>query len=272
MTSNEILKADVLDILFENRNKQYGAYALRKYYNNRLVLALGLALAAVLFLVLLIRDSVMNAQAEGIDWKCDIPIVKLTDFITAPEQPLQAPPPVAQPRRPVATQAYNSRIEIVADADATDLVPEIEDLVNAQIGNTTVEGDAPTVNYTIEEKPAPPAATNGHTEAPQPGFIPVERMCEFPGGVEAWTTFLGRHLRMPAELEAGERRTVLVKFWVGIDGSIDRFEVVQTAGVAFDNEVIRVLKKMPKWKPAIQNGQPIAVTFTQPVTFQAVEE
>jgi protein TonB len=48
--------------------------------------------------------------------------------------------------------------------------------------------------------------------------------------------------------------------------------VVQSAGAVFDNEVIRVLKKMPKWKPAIQNGQPVAVTFTQPVTFQAVEE
>jgi protein TonB len=100
----------------------------------------------------------------------------------------------------------------------------------------------------------------------------VERLPEFPGGVNAWSAFLGRHLRVPDDLEAGERRTVQVKFWVGEDGSVTRFEVVQSAGAVFDNEVIRVLKKMPKWKPAIQNGQPVAVTFTQPVTFQAVEE
>jgi protein TonB len=77
---------------------------------------------------------------------------------------------------------------------------------------------------------------------------------------------------VPDELQAGERRTVQVKFWVGEDGSVSRLEVVQSGGAAFDNEVIRVLRKMPKWQPAVQNGHPVAVTFTQPVTFQSVEE
>jgi protein TonB len=64
----------------------------------------------------------------------------------------------------------------------------------------------------------------------------------------------------------------MVKFAVGVDGSITHFEIIQSGGTDFDNEVIRVLKKMPKWKPAVQNGRNVAVMFTQPVTFMAFEE
>ena len=56
------------------------------------------------------------------------------------------------------------------------------------------------------------------------------------------------------------------------DGRISNIEFVQSAGSAYDNEVVRVLKKMPRWKPAQQNGQNVTTTFTQPVIFQAVEE
>ena len=84
--------------------------------------------------------------------------------------------------------------------------------------------------------------------------------------------FLNKYLRTPDELEAGQKRTVLVRFAVGEDGSITKFEIIQSGGAAFDNEVIRVLKKMPKWKPAVQNGQNVSVMFTQPVTFMAYEE
>jgi protein TonB len=267
MTSNEILKADVLDILFENRNKQYGAYALRKYYNNRMMLALGISLAAVLLACLLIRPG---EKVDVFDNFLNGPVKVSPPIELRPVEP--TPPPAAATPRPVATQAFSSRIEIVSVVPPGQEVPEIGDLVDRQIGNMTVEGVPPTENRTIEEPAPQPATTTGATEAAPPVFQPVERMPEFPGGVGAWTNFLGRHLRMPEELEAGERRTVQVKFWVGTDGSIDRFEVVQSAGAAFDSEVIRVLKKMPKWKPAIQNGQPIAITFTQPVTFQALEE
>jgi protein TonB len=84
--------------------------------------------------------------------------------------------------------------------------------------------------------------------------------------------FLQRNLNAPSGLEPGEKKTVSIRFFVSVDGEITDFEVIQSAGRAFDNEVIRVLKKMPRWKPAIQNGQPIARAFTQPVTFVGMEE
>ena len=268
MTSNEILKADVLDILFENRNKQYGAYDLRKTYNNRMLVALGTSLAAVLAACLLIPPGDRVVAME--DFVPDIVRLSPPIDLTPPVEP--PPPPAAQAPRPIATRAFNNRIEIVREVPPGQEVPEIGELVDRQIGNANIDGDAPTVNHTIEPPPAQTAGSGAKPTPPAEGFTPVERAPEYPGGLGAWTTFLNRHLRMPEELDAGERRTVQVKFWVGIDGSIDRFEVVKSAGAAFDNEVIRVLKKMPKWKPALQNGQPIAVTFTQPVTFQALED
>ncbi len=101
---------------------------------------------------------------------------------------------------------------------------------------------------------------------------PIQREPEFPGGADAWINFLRRNLVPPAQLEPGDKKIVSIRFFVSADGTVTDFEVMQSAGKVFDNEVIRVLKKMPKWKPAIQNGQPVARAFTQPVTFIGVEE
>jgi protein TonB len=90
--------------------------------------------------------------------------------------------------------------------------------------------------------------------------------------MQAWISFLQTHLQAPQDLEPGEKRTVQVRFHVAEDGSITNFHVLQSAGSAFDNEVIRVLKKMPKWTPAVKAGLPVSVGFTQPVTFVGQEE
>ncbi|RYE37819.1 MAG: TonB family protein [Hyphomicrobiales bacterium] len=84
--------------------------------------------------------------------------------------------------------------------------------------------------------------------------------------------FLGRSLSASSDMQPGERRSVLVRFWVDEYGNVGRFEVLQSGGTAFDNEVLRALKRMPKWKPALQRGRPVATSFVQPVTFQAPEE
>ncbi|MER3463947.1 MAG: hypothetical protein C4329_05565, partial [Chitinophagaceae bacterium] len=84
--------------------------------------------------------------------------------------------------------------------------------------------------------------------------------------------FLSRNLITLSELEAGDKKTVYVRFIVNENGTVTQFEIVKSVGTTYDKEVLRVMKKMPKWKPAIQNGKNVIVTFTQPVTFQAVEE
>jgi TonB family protein len=89
----------------------------------------------------------------------------------------------------------------------------------------------------------------------------------FPGGNEVLLNFLNRNLKPPPELQSGEKKLAVVQFLVKADGSINDFQIKQSAGLPFDNEVLRVLKRMPKWKPAMDNGKKVDAIVTQPVTF-----
>ena len=261
MTSNEILKADVLDIVFDNRHKNYGAYLLRKYYNNRLGIALGGMLGFVLTIVLIIslNPSAREAIANSIRWN---------DTVTLSTIPVPPPePPPATPLQQRVRQVASSTNIVIADETDVHTQQEISE---AAVSGTDVAGPA----LAGATQPSLPENTNNQPstiqETPPPPL--PNSAASFPGGQQAWMNFLNKYLRTPDELEAGQKRTVLVRFAVGEDGSITKFEIIQSGGAAFDNEVIRVLKKMPKWKPAVQNGQNVSVMFTQPVTFMAYEE
>jgi TonB family protein len=89
----------------------------------------------------------------------------------------------------------------------------------------------------------------------------------FPGGEEVWMNFLKRNLNPPSELKANEKKVVRVQFIVNGDGSIKEVEIVQSAGPSFDKEVIRVLKRMPYWKPAVENGRRVNAVITKSITF-----
>lgn len=89
----------------------------------------------------------------------------------------------------------------------------------------------------------------------------------FPGGAEVWTAFLKQNLNPPADLKAGESKEVVVQFLVTADSTVKDIKIIHSAGPSFDNEVLRVLQLMPKWKPAIENGRPVDAMVTQSVTF-----
>lgn len=92
----------------------------------------------------------------------------------------------------------------------------------------------------------------------------------FPGGYQVWMDFLSRNLKPPVEMGVGEKKTVVVQFMVTADGSVQNIKVVESAGDAFDKEVLRVLARMPKWKAAIEGGNKVNAIVTQPVTFHGV--
>jgi len=266
MTSHEILKADMLDILFDNRNKQYGAYTLRRYYASRLSTALVVALSIILLILLVIRpDRSIVFQDET------KPEVVLHTLEILPPQPPVPPVQRIVPPPPSAQSSYLQRIQLVENPDPDTEMKPIEEIIETVISSTNVQGPAITDVLSV-------TTSTGHSEQKisgdkeETGFVAVERAPEFPGGRQAWAKFLNRHLQTPDDLASGEKKVVLISFLVDTDGTVTGFKVVQSGGQAFDNEVIRVLKKMPKWKPAIQNGHPVSVPFTQPVTFVGVEE
>jgi len=264
MTSHEILRADLLDILFDKRNKDYGAYTLRKFYNNRLAVSLGLALGVSLLLLLIGRFGGGHEAAQVSDREG---VVVRTIEVLPVKQKIEPPRPAKQPAatKPVAQANLTTQIKMtntttIADQDA---------LKQAAVSNITVAGPP-------EITPAPPApivaAAPAAVAAPEPPREAlIQREPEFPGGAKAWRDFLARNLQAPSSLESGERKTVTIRFQVSQEGAVTGFEVVQSGGSDYDQEVIRVLRRMPRWKPALVNSQPVTRSFTQPVTFVGTE-
>ena len=99
-------------------------------------------------------------------------------------------------------------------------------------------------------------------------FSVVEQMPEYPGGMRAGLEFMARNLRYPTKAqEAGKQGCVIVQFVVRKDGSLSDFKVLRPVDPWLDAEAIRVISTMPKWKPGMQDGKPVSVKFTLPVTF-----
>ncbi|HEV7331753.1 MAG TPA: energy transducer TonB [Flavisolibacter sp.] len=268
MTSQQILSSDVIDILFEHRNKQYGAYQLRKDYNRHLLKSVAIGVGLAFLLAYLIPVS-----AEKIVVKDEKPDVVVHTVDLTPQQPKPEPP---QPPKEAQTQAVRQEKFIdqfkITKNEVVDPVPTIDMVAKAAVSSHTVSGnEVPAIQPLMPE-----AKGNGNgiveEKAPAKEEVIPDRQPQFPGGVQAWLAFLSRNLVAPESLESGEKRTVLIRFHVAEDGSITNFHVVRSAGASFDNEVIRVLKKMPKWTPAMQGGRPLPVSFTQPVTFVGLEE
>jgi protein TonB len=272
MTAQQILKADLLDLLFENRNKEYGAYVLRRDYPSHLKKAMGIMLLLVSALCLYVwshPQKIIYVQ-RTIDLMPDPTISKLKEEKKQEKPKLQerkvekAPP----------TQIKSNPV-IVPDDKFKNPMPEVNDTADIAPGpinspgtggdNSYVSGTAdPKPHITPVVEPTPPA---------EPAILEnAEIDPEFPGGKEAWMNYLQRMLRVPDDMEEGERKTVRVKFVVNADGEVTDAVIIQSAGTSFDKEVLRVISRMPKWKPGKQRGRPVAVFFTQPVTFTAQSE
>ena len=274
MTNNEILQASLLDILFDKRNKDYGAYILRRDYNRRLLLALGAALMIVLsFILISLKSKKEEPKAPPVFRNQEIVI---RPYNIEPEKPKEPEMPKEKIKSvtKIAQVKYQTP-KIVPDKIVKKNLPTIAEVKNKIISDKDVEGkkdDGKPENTIVTNKPDAGNGGNGNSTGQGSTFIPEERSPEFPGGQEALVRFLKTNLITPEELQVGEKKTVQVRFKVDIDGTISSVEVVQSGGGLFDKEVMRVCKKMPRWKPAFQNGSNIAVSYILPVTFIGVEQ
>jgi periplasmic protein TonB len=169
----------------------------------------------------------------------------------------------------INTAKFPGTVKIVNEKDSADILPD--NLENVRIGSVNItqgvdEGmlDAPSNTVAAE-----PAVTVKKT--PEPDLsIPVENPevePSYPGGINALRIFLQRNLTNPRDLEEGEQVSVQIKFIVGYDGKLQRFETVRDGGADFNNEVIRVLKKMPQWIAGKSNGRNVSVYYSIPVKF-----
>ncbi|HEY9364096.1 MAG TPA: hypothetical protein VIQ00_12580, partial [Chitinophagaceae bacterium] len=236
MTNNEILQADLLDILFDNRNKDYGAYVLRKEYSHRLYTAL----MTVLFIIIaasLIAMREMNSKPPQTNY---FPVIDTVTTIELPREKPKKPEPPSAPKpvekiSPVARVKATAQITIVPDRliIKTD-VPDQEELSQKIISDHSTDGLLPSNTSMSIDEPAPVSGNTGTIEAAKKEFIREESAPEFPGGREALMRFFSRNLATPEELFPGEMKTVQAKFKVDTDGSISEIIIVKSGGSKYD--------------------------------------
>ena len=263
MKPDNILEASLLDILFENKNKAYGAYPLRKYYNERLyksLLTMFLTAIALALSVILTKDKGRMAVPVKDIWMVDV--FKPPTYQQQPGDAIKKP---IVSRAPAALQKPNVTTAtgpIVITKDAAKTEPPAVSGDNATAADVGFKGD-PSPRLTA-------ALVLTDVEKPTDKNIPLntaEIMPSFPGGVEALRKFLERNLNNPKDIEEGQSIAVKIKFIVGYDGILKGFEVIEDGGSDFNNEVIRVLKKMPQWIPGKSQGEKVSVYYCIPVKF-----
>lgn len=278
MQTKDILQADVLDIIFEGRNKDYGAYQLRKNYSKRVTWAL---IGTVVFCGLLLLSSIlanaMNKKRVIADVGPEIELQKFPDEVKKIEQPKVEPPKVEPPK--IAEIKYTSQPQIVEDdkVNEADEMKPVDELDNVRIGTSNIEGDK------FDGIVAPPVEVKGTGTIVTPKvdddmdaeFKVVQIQAEFPGGVDAWRKYLERFLNRDTPNDNGApegKYTVQVSFIVSKDGSISDVKAENNPGYGTAEEAVRVIRKGPNWKPAIQNGRNVIYRHKQNITFLVANE
>ena len=280
MESNKILQADFLDIIFEGRNKEYGAYDLRRTYNKRITIAMVsmVVIALIFFLTsLLANDNDKNAN------QIIVQDVQLEDVKKQEEKKPEPPPPPPPPKQepPKVEIAKFTPPKIVKDVEVKpeDEIKEVEKLEDTKIGVINQAG------IKDEGLVAPPVEVKGTgvVEAPKKVeedydkvFTKVEKEAKFPGGPEGWRRYLERNLNANVAADDGApmgNYTVKVQFIVDKEGNISNVQPIEVpkACPSCGPEAVKVIKRGPKWEPAVQNGRNVIYQAIQNVTFQVAE-
>jgi protein TonB len=256
-----------LEVIFDSKNKSYGAYQLRQ--QNGANTARALLIASVAFILLFMMPKIMNlVNTSSIE---DIPKADVSATIRdiEPIDPEVLPLPSIEP--PAAKEDQTKFAPPIVRED--DLVqddepPSIEELKNSNPGQRTIAGvpdgdlvivtppgDGPKQSAVVEDNTAYDAIT-------------IEVQPSFRGGIDKFYDYLRSTVRYPAvAMEQGIQGKVFVSFIVERDGTLTDIQVLRKLGGGTDEEAIRVLKASPAWNPGIQNGKKVRVKFNIPISF-----
>ncbi|HMR93016.1 MAG TPA: energy transducer TonB [Chitinophagaceae bacterium] len=275
MEANKILSSNLLDLIFEGRNKDYGAYELRKTYNKRIIIALVITASVALLALIgsILASSLKKGDKEAIKIQ-EVTMQNLEQEEDKVEPP--PPPPPKPPDPPKIEMAKFTPPKIVKDEEVQEPPPVQEELKQTKIDIVTQEGIK-------DEGLALPAVIDdgkGVVEVKKEEdenkiFEKVEVDAKFKGGEGAWRKFLERNLNANVPVDNGAPPglyTVVVQFIVSKDGSVSDIRALTNHGFGMEKEAVRVLQKAPSWTPAIQNGRNVNAYRKQPITFQVTEE
>ncbi len=269
MDSKQILTSDLLDVIFDQRNKAYGAYELRRHYNRRIKRAL--IVTATLVGLTITSVTLANKWQPKKDQIATIGnevIIRQIEEKPIIPEPLPEPPPAVKQEQ-IRTEQFTTP-RIVPEDQVTDPPPAVADLDSAMIGLTKTDGTADVGIQTPE-----PSNIDGNKNiiaGPEPKneepIVDVQVQAKFIGN---WEKFLLRHLNGNVPVDNGAnpgRYQIVVQFVVDVDGSVSDIKPITNLGYGMEQEAMRVLKKATKWEPAWQNGRQVKAYRRQPITFQ----
>ena len=270
-----------VDMVFAGKNKEYGAYQLRKGTSGRNIKALLiLVIAAALVGGFLAWKVIEQKQAEEQQAYMEaMELAKLQEQAKKEEKkkPEKVQPKIeAKKEIPVAreTQKFTAPVikkdELVKEENQVKQMDKLDDKV--AVGSEDKEGvkdrsvEAVRSEIAVAAPPPPPAPK---PEVATKVFDVVEEMPSFPGGQGALMQYLASNIKYPVVAqENGVQGRVIVSFVVERDGSISDVKVARSVDPSLDREAQRVVKSMPKWKPGKQNGSAVRVKYTVPVVFR----
>ena len=269
-----------VDMVFAGKNKEYGAYQLRKGTSGRNIKALLiLVIAAALVGGFLAWKVIDQKQAEEQQAYMEaMELAKLQQQAKKEEKKKEPVKPKIEPKKeiPVAreTQKFTAPVikkdELVKEENQVKQMDKLDEKV--AVGTENKEGtkdrlaEAVRSDIAVAAPPPPPAPK---PEVSNKVFDVVEEMPHFPGGPAALQAFLSSNTKYPVVAqENGVQGRVIVSFVVERDGSITDVKVVRSVDPSLDREATRVVRSMPRWSPGKQNGSAVRVKYTVPVVFR----
>lgn len=270
--SNSWLSSSIDDIVFENRNKSYGAYLLRRLYDKNMTKGILAGLLFFLFLIFApqayayLKNKLTPVAEEDLSNR-EVTLAEPPPIDpNEPEPP--PPPPVEAPKPKAQIQFVPPKVE--EDEKVVEEIPppDIVEVENKQVSTTTVEGEEDEGNAAPDEGPAAPAVIEEDPDDKKI-FNFVQQKPEFPDGEAALLKYLYANIKYPPiARENGIEGQVVVRFVVSKTGKIDDVKILRSLGGGCDEEASRVVRAMPAWKPGKHNGKAVNCTYTLPIKFQ----
>lgn len=270
MEPNKILSASLIDVIFDGRNKEYGAYELRKTDSQRTKVALSATIAVVA--LALCGVTLANSFKKNERQNNEIPGIVLTE-VEEVKPPEELPEPEIKPEEPQVKSEIFTAPEIMDDDEVDQPPPSQDDLEFAKIDVVKRDGieDSGRVKPDVidDGKGIIPDKTDDESDEPR---MIVEVPAKFSGN---WINFLKKNLNAETPVNNGAgpgRYTVVIQFVVDKEGNVSEITPLTKHGYGLEEEAVRVLKKAAKWEPAIQNGYKVKAYHKQLITFEVVEE
>lgn len=251
------------DVVFDHRNRAYGAYVLRKEYPENALksLLLGLAVIASILLVPYLAKLLYH-QVKHIDLSNE----GVIDFVVPPEKEKEVIKEKQKDTKPPSNFKSTTFHTFLITQLANDSLPTTEELKASNPGLFNSNGDEPLLpGDELVEGPESPVGEVVKTF----GTVDLDRQPEFPGGEQGLHDFLSEHLTYPESARRiGMQGKVYVTFVINEFGNVTNMSVPREIGGGLDEEALRVIGLMPRWKPGMIKGKPVRVFFKIPIVFQ----